>query len=192
MFLSHGRLIGGYIKSGIWLSAFSKSSNGFAELPPSMTSLTLLFSPLITWLPSLFCCFSTPSLIFQTDPGLYCIFALCSAWRKTLGGVTLAAHFWCWPCRLTILYLLLIVLPTQTALYCYFYMYGRFADSKAAGGGPDGGFVLNDVQRQLLGALFHVPLHKNNTPRCGLSQVDVYAPGLCNMRAVLILGRLHE
>ena len=173
MFLSHGRLIGGYIKSGIWLSAFSKSSNGFAELPPSMTSLTLLFSPLITWLPSLFCCFSTPSLIFQTDPGLYCIFALCSAWRKTLGGVTLAAHFWCWPCRLTILYLLLIVLPTQTALYCYFYMYGRFADSKAAGGGPDGGFVLNDVQRQLLGALFHVPLHKNNTPRCGLSQEDV-------------------
>jgi hypothetical protein len=55
MFLSRGRLIGGYTKSAIWLSGSSKSSNGFAELPPDMTSWMLLFSPLFTWLPSLFC-----------------------------------------------------------------------------------------------------------------------------------------
>jgi hypothetical protein len=55
MFLSRGQLIGGYIKNAIWLSASSKSSNSFAELPPDMTSWMLLFSPLFTWLPSLFC-----------------------------------------------------------------------------------------------------------------------------------------
>ena len=71
MFLSRGRLIGGYIKSAIWLSASSKSSNGFAESPPDMTNWMLLFSPLFTSLQSLFCWFSTPSLIFQTRPNLY-------------------------------------------------------------------------------------------------------------------------
>ena len=68
MALNRGRLIGGYIKSAIWWSASSKSSNAFAELLPDMTSWTLLFSPS---LPSLFCWFSTPSLLFQTTPNPY-------------------------------------------------------------------------------------------------------------------------
>jgi len=46
MFLSRDRLIGGYIKERHLVECFSKSSNGFAELPPDMTSWTLLFSPL--------------------------------------------------------------------------------------------------------------------------------------------------
>ena len=46
---------GGYIKGVIWLSASSKNSNGFAGLPPGMTSWILLFSLLFTWHPSLFC-----------------------------------------------------------------------------------------------------------------------------------------
>ena len=46
---------GGYIKGVIWLSASSKNSNGFAGLPPGMTSWMLLFSLLFTWPLSLFC-----------------------------------------------------------------------------------------------------------------------------------------
>ena len=46
---------GGYIQGVIWLSASSKNSNGFAGLPPGMTSWILLFSLLFTWHPSLFC-----------------------------------------------------------------------------------------------------------------------------------------
>ena len=38
-------------------------------------------------------------------------------------------------------------------------MYGRFADPEPAGGGADSGFVLDDVQGQLLRALLHVTLH---------------------------------
>jgi hypothetical protein len=34
---------GGYTKNGIWLSASSKSSNGFAELPPDLTNLDASF-----------------------------------------------------------------------------------------------------------------------------------------------------
>ena len=43
-------------------------------------------------------------------------------------------------------------------------MDGGLADAEAGGGGPYGGLVLDDVQRQLLGALFHVPLHKTTLP----------------------------
>ncbi len=55
-------------------------------------------------------------------------------------------------------------------------MYRRLADAEAAGGGPDGGLILDDVQRQLLGALFHVPLHKTTLPTVVLITV-IYMRG---------------
>ena len=43
-------------------------------------------------------------------------------------------------------------------------MDGRFGNAEALCGGADGGAVLDDIERQALGALLDVPLHWMTTP----------------------------
>ena len=42
-------------------------------------------------------------------------------------------------------------------------MYGGFAHAEALSRGPDGGFVFNDVYRQLTGTLFNIRFQKNHS-----------------------------
>ena len=46
----------------------------------------------------------------------------------------------------------------QILVYC------GFRDSEFPGGGPDGGFVFDNVKGQVAGPLFHIPFHSGNTP----------------------------
>ena len=50
-------------------------------------------------------------------------------------------------------------------------MYGGFADAEFLSCGADSGPVFDDVKSQILGTLFHVSLHKHNTPRVLLLQI---------------------
>jgi hypothetical protein len=70
MLLPHGVVIGGYIRSAVWLSTFSKSLKISGGLPQDMISSQFLFSHLFILLLSSFCLNDTSSLRFQKRPNI--------------------------------------------------------------------------------------------------------------------------
>ena len=53
------------------------------------------------------------------------------------------------------------------------FMYGGFADAEFSCGIPHGGPILNYVNRQVAGALFHIPFDVYHSPEDDLSKVSI-------------------
>ena len=52
-------------------------------------------------------------------------------------------------------------------------MYGGFADAEFSCGIPHGGPILNYVNRQIAGALFHIPFDVYHSPEDDISKVSI-------------------
>ena len=63
--------------------------------------------------------------------------------------------------------------PTETVLFWYIHMYGRFADAELLCGAAHGGARLHHILPQRDGALLRIPFHAHTTPHAG---------GLCACR----------
>ena len=61
-------------------------------------------------------------------------------------------------------------LSKESVLFCYFHMYGRFADTEVRGGVADGGVVFDDVFRKLTGSILNVGPHIQHSQPLALHQ----------------------